>query len=86
MQFLNLTREAVTGFVRSLTAAWWVEITTAAPRCTYYFGPFADLAEANYARLGYVEDLTGEGAEGITVTVKRCQPQVLTTCDSEAER
>lgn len=86
MQFLNLTKEVVTGFVRSLTAAWWVEITTAAPRCTYYFGPFTNIVEANHAQFGYVEDLTDEGAEKIIVTIKRCQPKVLTMCDLETEK
>lgn len=63
---------------------YWVEIVTEEPRCTYYFGPFEQAAEAKAAIPGYVEDLRKEGAQNIAVTVKRCQPQVLTLCD-EAE-
>jgi Domain of unknown function (DUF1816) len=57
---------------------WWVEVQTSVPRCTYYFGPFDDLAEARASRAGYVEDLEGEGARDIVVLVKQCQPDVLT--------
>lgn len=58
--------------------AWWVEIATAAPRCTYYFGPFECENSAKLARGGYVEDLESEGARGIVVRVKKCQPRQLT--------
>lgn len=91
MQLLNLAKEAVIGFVRSIRvqhrdasiANWWVEIITAVPRCTYYFGPFDDLTEARSAHSGYVEDLIGEGAKDIKVRIKRCQPQLLTICESD---
>jgi hypothetical protein len=58
--------------------AWWVEITTEQPRCTYYFGPFATAVEADEAKAGYVEDLEGERAQGIKVAIKRCKPTQLT--------
>ncbi|HEY9829391.1 MAG TPA: DUF1816 domain-containing protein [Stenomitos sp.] len=59
---------------------WWVEIVTALPNCTYYFGPFSSKQEADFAQVGYFEDLKQEGAHGITIQIKRCQPRELTTC------
>jgi len=64
-----------------LGLAWWVEIKTEMPRCTYYFGPFASAEEAESAKPGYVEDLQGEGAQNISVIVKRCKPDRLTISD-----
>ena len=57
---------------------WWIEIRTKMPLCTYYFGPFDSLKEAKLYRHGYIEDLVEEKAQGISVEVKRCQPQMLT--------
>ncbi|AFY78477.1 protein of unknown function (DUF1816) [Pleurocapsa sp. PCC 7327] len=57
---------------------WWVVIRTAKPRCTYYFGPFDTPQEAKLNQGGYVEDLMGEGADGITIEIQQCQPEVLT--------
>lgn len=57
---------------------WWLEIRTKIPPCTYYFGPFDSFKEAKVSRHGYIEDLIGEKAQGITVKLKRCQPQMLT--------
>jgi Domain of unknown function (DUF1816) len=62
---------------------WWIEIITNQPRCTYYFGPFQTHDEAKTAYPGYVEDLDGEGAQGITIVIKRCQPTELTICEDE---
>ena len=58
--------------------AWWVEITTARPHCTYYFGPFVSAVDADEAKAGYVEDLEGESAQGIQVAIKRCKPVQMT--------
>lgn len=60
--------------------SWWVEVNTENPHCTYYFGPFENSEEANFAQYGYVEDLQQEGAKNIIVEVKQCQPKALTTC------
>ncbi len=57
---------------------WWIEIRTKMPTCTYYFGPFDSLQEASFSRHGYIKDLVEEKAQGITVELKRCQPQMLT--------
>jgi len=65
--------------------AWWVEIVTEAPNCTYYFGPFANAKDAKVSQPGYVEDLEAEGATGIRVTVKRCNPEKLTVFDESIE-
>ncbi|MBD2294342.1 DUF1816 domain-containing protein [Anabaena sphaerica FACHB-251] len=65
--------------------AWWVEINTAVPHCTYYFGPFDSEKEAQLYRTGYVEDLYSEEARGIVALVKQCQPDVLTIFHEEAK-
>lgn len=64
-----------------LGMAHWVEITTIAPQCTYYFGPFASRSDAELAKLGYLEDLKGEGAKEIKVVIKKCKPSTLTIFD-----
>lgn len=69
---LTLDPEAESSF------AWWVEIVTAEPTVTYYFGPFNSPEEAASSEAGYIEDLELEGAQGIAVTVKWCKPENLT--------
>lgn len=64
-----------------LGRAWWVEVLTAQPKCTYYFGPFAGAAAATSAMQGYIEDLESESAQGIGAQVKRCKPSQLTIGD-----
>ncbi|MGH8001664.1 MAG: DUF1816 domain-containing protein [Brasilonema sp.] len=66
--------------------AWWVEVITQNPRCTYYFGPFVNSTDAKASIKGYVEDLEQEGAQGIIVNVKRCKPSALTIADDLGER
>ena len=68
-----------------LGLAWWVEITTQSPSCTYYFGPFLSESEAKKSSKGYVEDLEIEGAIGIIVNIKRCKPDVLTIAEDLGE-
>ena len=58
--------------------AWWVKITTDLPNCTYYFGPFATMNEADTHQLGYIEDLESEFATGIHASIERCHPAHLT--------
>ncbi|WP_066383281.1 MULTISPECIES: DUF1816 domain-containing protein [unclassified Anabaena] len=65
--------------------AWWIEIETQNPRCTYYFGPYLSSTEAKIEIKGYVEDLEAEGAQGIVVNVKRCKPDNLTIADDLGE-
>ena len=70
--------EIWTNTLNFLGQAWWIEISTAQPKCTYYFGPFVDEKEAESAMKGYVEDLESESAQGIQAVVKRCKPERLT--------
>jgi hypothetical protein len=62
----------------NLHLPWWVEITTTEPRCVYFFGPFENEQEAQIFKPGYLEDLEGEDAQGISCCIKQCQPQILT--------
>jgi hypothetical protein len=74
------------GSVIGSKKAWWVEIKTEAPTCTYYFGPFDVEAEAELAKRGYVEDLEQEKAQDIQVTVMHCnKPEPLTVFDYSRE-
>jgi hypothetical protein len=73
------------GALHLVGKAWWVEITTERPHCTYYFGPFATAVEADEAKAGYIEDLESERAEGIQVAIKRCKP-VHMTIDYESSQ
>lgn len=84
--FLDNFQEFLTNFFNSFGWAWWVEIVTQNPRCTYYFGPFLSVKEAQAASSGYIEDLQQEGAQGIAVNVKRCKPADLTIADDLGER
>ncbi len=62
--------------------AWWVEVKTSQPACTYYFGPFDSEAEAHSAKGGYIEDLEQEGAQNIQLAVSLCRdPEQLTITD-----
>uniref|UniRef100_UPI00308454F0 DUF1816 domain-containing protein n=1 Tax=Petrachloros mirabilis TaxID=2918835 RepID=UPI00308454F0 len=65
-------------FVNQLGLAWWVQVTTQQPKCTYYFGPFLSAQAAQQALPGYVEDLEVEQAQGIKAEIKRCKPTQLT--------
>lgn len=84
--FLDNLKELLTNFFDNFGWAWWVEIMTQNPRCTYYFGPFLSVKEAQAAMAGYIEDLQQEGAQGIAVNVKRCKPDNLTISDDLGER
>lgn len=77
-KILEKTDEIWTNTLDFLGQAWWVEVLTTYPRCTYYFGPFGGVESATLAVSGYVEDLEGEAAQGIKTQVKRCHPARLT--------
>lgn len=79
-------KEGLINTFNTLGVAWWVKIETQSPRCTYYFGPFLNSAEAALASKGYVEDLEVEGALGIVVNVERCKPAALTIAEDLGER
>jgi hypothetical protein len=67
--------------LESVGLAWWVEIVTENPACTYYFGPFASSQEAETEKPGYIQDLEAEGAKDLRIEVKRCKPTQLTIFD-----
>jgi Domain of unknown function (DUF1816) len=66
--------------------AWWVEVKTEAPHCTYYFGPFVSSNDAVAHQPGYLEDLQREGAQGVHSEVKRCNPKNLTIVDGNGDK
>lgn len=66
-------------------SGWWVEIATAMPCCTYYFGPFLSSQSAQLALSGYIEDIEKEGARDITLQIKQCHPTKLTIFEDEVE-
>jgi hypothetical protein len=68
-----------------LGLAFWVEIVTDRPRCTYYFGPFLSYKEAKMAQGGYIEDLQQENAQGIATLIKRVKPSNLTVFDEKED-
>lgn len=78
-------KEILTNIQELLGLAFWVEIITENPRCTYYFGPFASQKEAQGASSGYIEDLQNEGAVNIAVKVERMKPTELTIFDDLGE-
>ncbi|WP_448380664.1 DUF1816 domain-containing protein [Gloeomargarita sp.] len=78
MRFRDSFRELFTSVLERVGLAWWVKIRTTRPACEYYFGPFATREEAAAAQPGYLEDLLGEQAEGITWEICQARPQVLT--------
>ncbi len=83
---MKQVKEFVTGLSNLVGMAFWVEITTDQPECTYYFGPFLSEKEAYLAQGGYIEDLEAESAQGIGVQIKRCHPENLTVFDEEEHK
>nr|WP_317619178.1 MULTISPECIES: DUF1816 domain-containing protein [unclassified Laspinema] len=78
-------KEILISLLNLLGWAWWVEIATDNPRCTYYFGPFLSKNEAETAKNGYIEDLEQESAQGISFAIKRCKPSALTVYEEPGE-
>lgn len=79
-------KEVLLSILNFLGLAWWIEIVTYKPQCTYYFGPFLTAKEADLAKTGYIEDLEMEGALGFFVFIKRCKPNELTVEKDLGER
>ncbi len=79
-------KEVLLKVLELLGLAYWVEVVTENPGCTYYFGPFSSVKEAQQAKGGYIEDLENEGAKGIQVDIKRCKPSDLTIFDDLGEQ
>lgn len=68
-----------------LGLAWWLEITTESPNCTYYFGPYLRASEAEADKQGFMDDLEKEGARNIKFAIKRCRPDRLTVFDEKTD-
>jgi hypothetical protein len=83
MHLLQRLQETFLNLLERVRLAHWIEIITAHPRCTYYFGPFSTEDEAKLANAGFIDDLLQERAEIIAVTIKRCQPTQLTLVEEE---
>ena len=82
-KFLESTEAFFTSYLEQIGEAWWVEIVTKEPDCTYYFGPFASHREAQLSQLGYLEDLEQERPQLIAIEIKQCQPKELTVFKDE---
>ena len=63
--------------------SWWIKITTEVPKCIYFFGPFDSSSEAQQLQHGYIEDLKGENAIGISIDIQQCEPKELTIIEEE---
>lgn len=71
------------GTLERLGLAWWIEIITESPSCTYYFGPYLKVSDAEAEKQGFIDDLEKEGARNIKFTIKRCRPSRLTIPDEK---
>lgn len=80
-----VVKETVIDLYHTFGLAWWVEIATRNPNCTYYFGPFLSYREAQATEGGYVEDLEQEGSQIISVQSKRCKPSKITLLEDTGE-
>ena len=80
-----MMKNLILNVAEALGLAIWVEVITANPKCTYFFGPFTGTQEAEIAKAGYVEDLLSEDARIIGIEVKRCKPKELTIVDDREE-
>lgn len=79
-------KEILISILNLLGLAWWIEMATQSPCCTYYFGPFLSGQDAEAEMGGYQEDLKAEGAQVSAVSVKRCKPAKLTVEHETGER
>jgi hypothetical protein len=62
---------------------WWIKVDTKVPTCTYYFGPFESITEAESNQVDYLQDLQAEGAEGISYVIEKCSPKQLTIAEDD---
>ena len=82
--FLFLIYLAFVGIVFSAkNSKWWIKIDTQIPVCTYYFGPFESMTEAESNQVDYLQDLQAEGAEGISYVIEKCSPKQLTITEDD---
>jgi len=79
-------KEILINILNFFGLAWWVEVVTQNPHCTYYFGPFITPLDAEAQKSGYLEDLEIEGAQVAAVFIKRCKPVKLTIDEELGDR
>ncbi len=82
---MNNFKDLLVNTQNFLGLAYWIELKTQTPPCTYYFGPFQSYEEAQQAKGGYEEDLLAESAQGITTVIKQCKPEALTISEDLGE-
>ncbi len=46
VDFSKTLKDFFASILEQLGLAWWLEVITKQPQCTYYFGPFASVKEA----------------------------------------
>lgn len=68
--------------VENQELAWWIEVRTYQPACTYFFGPFESRNEAIWNQSGYLEDIQAEQPMGIMTNISQTQPEQLTIDES----
>ncbi|WP_013323598.1 DUF1816 domain-containing protein [Gloeothece verrucosa] len=78
LEVQNHQEECGTSSAPQSKLPWWVKISTAEPKCLYYFGPFDSANEAQASKPGYIEDLLEEGAKVIFVEIEQSSPSILT--------
>ena len=83
IKFLENAENIFSSFLEGLGLAWWVEVVTDNPSCTYYFGPFGSDKEAKLYQAGYIEDLEQEEAQIVAIDIKQYKPKDLTICEGE---
>ncbi|MDJ1180685.1 DUF1816 domain-containing protein [Roseofilum sp. BLCC_M91] len=82
---MNNLKDLLVNTQNFLGFAYWIEIKTEIPACTYYFGPFQSQEEAQQAQQGYEDDLKAEAAQGISSVIKQCKPNSLTIYEDLGE-
>lgn len=82
--FLFIIYLAAIGIIFSTkNSKWWIKVNTQVPVCTYYFGPFDSVEEAESNHGDYLQDLKEEGAEDISYIIEKCSPKQLTIAEDE---
>ncbi len=83
MKFLEKAEDHFLSTLERLGLAWWVEVKTLDPDCTYYFGPFVTVHQAQFLQRGYIEDLIQEGTQISAVELKQFTPESFTVSSED---
>ena len=63
----------IRNFGNKLGLAWWAEIETEQPSCTYWFGPFITKRNLKENISSFIKDLSDEGSKNIKHSFVRCK-------------